>query len=126
MTTTTATPGTPSPVKYTTDFRQRVADTDDYCITEYKVSPGQQSPWHSHSATSDVFYVLHGRLDIWLAGPDEVVPLHAGQSLHIASGRVHRFTAGEAVDGAAGGAHYLLIQGVGKLDFIVAQAAQGG
>lgn len=118
---TTAPPTpTPAPVKYTTDFRQRVADTDDYCITEYKVSPGQQSPWHHHTATADLFYVLHGRLDIWLAGPDEVVPLHAGQSLHIACGRVHRFTAGEAVDGAAGGAHYLLIQGVGRPDFIVA------
>lgn len=117
-------------VKYTTDHRHRVAETPDYCITEYQVSPGQQSPWHSHTATTDLFYVLHGRLDIWLAAPDEVVPLRAGQSLQVASGRVHRFTAGEAGEGEgeeAGGAHYLLIQGVGKPDFItVAQAAQGG
>lgn len=115
-------------VKYTTDYRHRVAETPDYCITEYKVRPGQQSPWHSHTATTDLFYVLHGRLDIWLAAPDEVVPLRAGQSLQVASGRVHRFTAGEAgEEGEAGGAHYLLIQGVGKPDFIaVAPPAPGG
>lgn len=104
-----------TPHRYTTDFRQRLAETPDYCITEYKVSPGQQSPWHAHTATSDLFYVLSGRLDIWLTEPAQVVALDAGQSLQVACGRVHRFTAGEKT-----GAHYLLIQGVGKPDFIVA------
>lgn len=113
-------PGAPAQVKYKTDFRQRVAETTDYCITEYKVSPGQQCPWHSHTATADLFYVLSGRLDIWLAEPAEVIALRAGQSLQVASGRVHRFTAGEG-EGDSAGAHYLLIQGVGKPDFIHAQ-----
>lgn len=113
--TTSPTTGTEAPARYTTDFRQRLVETPDCCITEYKVSPGQQSPWHSHTATSDLFYVLKGRLDIWLAEPTEVVELHAGQSYQVACGRVHKFTAAQM-----GGAHYLLIQGVGKPDFMVA------
>lgn len=116
-------PVAPAQVKYKTDFRQRVAETADYCITEYKVSPGQQSPWHSHTVTTDLFYVLSGRLDIWLAEPAEVIALRAGQSVQVASGRIHRFTAGEG-EGDSTGAHYLLIQGVGKPDFIPADGRE--
>ncbi|MCA0324687.1 MAG: cupin domain-containing protein [Proteobacteria bacterium] len=100
--------------KYQTDARKRLAETENYCITEFTVSPGQQSPWHFHTSTSDLFYVLSGRLDLLLAEPTEVVALHAGQSHQIPCGRVHKFKAGEP-----GGARYMLIQGVGKPDFVV-------
>jgi len=102
----------PSP-QYATDYRKRWMETADCCVTEFRVSPGQQSPWHFHTATSDLFYVLRGRLDILLAEPDETVQLHAGQSYQVPSGRVHQFVAGQAA-----GASYLLIQGVGTPDFV--------
>ncbi|GJG94314.1 cupin domain-containing protein [Cupriavidus pauculus] len=101
-------------VKYEADFRKRLVETDEYRMTEFRVSPGQQSPWHFHTTTSDIFYVLAGHLNVLLADPNEVVHLGAGQSLQIPCGRVHKFEAGETE-----GASYLLIQGVGQPDFVV-------
>ncbi|ALM83487.1 cupin domain-containing protein [Bordetella sp. N] len=101
------------PGSYATEYKKRLVETPTYRVTEFRVSVGQESPWHFHTSVSDLFYVLTGRLQILLADPAESIELQSGQSYQIACKRVHRF---QAVDQE--GASYLLIQGVGAFDFV--------
>lgn len=99
--------------QYETEYKKRLLETPNSRVTEFRVSPGQESPWHYHTSISDLFYVLDGCLQLSLEQPAETFELSAGQCYQIAVGRPHRFRAtGSAIT------HYLLIQGVGKFDFV--------
>lgn len=102
-----------APGDYRTDFQKRLMETPTFRATEFRVSAGQESPWHFHTAISDLFYVIEGSLQLLLANPSESMDLQPGQSYQVACGRPHRFRAISAE-----GARYLLIQGVGKFDFV--------
>jgi hypothetical protein len=42
---------------------------------ELQLSPTQKVPWHSHTNTSDTFYVLEGHMRVFLQDPKEEVNL---------------------------------------------------
>ena len=44
-------------------------------ISELQLSPTQTVPWHSHNHISDTFYVLEGRLRLYLQNPKQEVQL---------------------------------------------------
>jgi quercetin dioxygenase-like cupin family protein len=44
------------------------------------LSPTQTVPWHSHNHISDTFYVLEGRLRLYLQNPKQEVQLGVGES----------------------------------------------
>src|SRR3977135_1295010 len=56
-------------------------------ITELQLSPTQKVPWHSHNNISDTFYVLEGRLRLFLQDPKQEIQLGAGESYAVAAGR---------------------------------------
>ena len=82
-------------------------------INELQISPSQKVPWHYHTHVQDTFYVLEGRLRIFLRDPKEEVRLGPGESYAVAPRRPHLVTnAGDT------SATFLVLQGIGEYDFV--------
>ena len=98
---------------YEVERRAHHAERPGFRITELQISPSQKVPWHCHSRVQDTFYVLEGRLRIFLREPKEDVRLGPGDTCSVAPGRPHLVTN----DGAAS-ATFLVLQGIGEYDYI--------
>src|SRR4029078_5579010 len=61
-------------------------------ISELQLSPTQTVPWRSHTHISDTFYVIEGRLRLFLQNPKQEVQLGVGESYAVAAGRPHLVT----------------------------------
>jgi quercetin dioxygenase-like cupin family protein len=59
---------------------QRHAERPGFRITELRMSPTQQVPWHCHTNVQDTFYVLEGRVRVTLREPNDQIDLAAGES----------------------------------------------
>jgi len=82
-------------------------------ITELQIGPTQKVPWHYHSNIQDTFYVLEGKLRIFLQNPKEEVRLAPGETYTVKPKRAHLVTnAGES------SATFLVLQGIGEYDFV--------
>ena len=51
---------------YEVERRARHAERPGFRISELQISPSQQVPWHCHTHVQDTFYVLEGRLRLFL------------------------------------------------------------
>ena len=93
---------------------QRHAERPGFQISELRISPTQQVPWHCHTNVQDTFYVLEGRVRVTLREPDDQVELPAGESWGpVRPGRPHLVTnPGQET------ATFLVLQGVGDYDFV--------
>ena len=91
---------------------QVVLQTPDIRVAEFALAPGEGQPWHRHSEVTDHFYCLEGMIEVEVrdAPPQTLRP---GDNCKVAPGSVHR--ARNANDGRS---RYLLVQGVGKYDFV--------
>jgi quercetin dioxygenase-like cupin family protein len=98
---------------YEVERRSYHAARPGFRIAEMQISPTQTIPWHYHSEVQDTFYVLDGRIRIFIREPEEVVCLTAGQTYTVRPGRPHLVTnAGDT------SAVFLVLQGMGERDFI--------
>jgi len=89
------------------------AERPGFRITELQIGPNQKVPWHCHSNVQDTFYVLAGKIRIFLRDPKEEVQLRPGDTYSVIPKRPHLVTnAGE--DSAV----FLVLQGVGEYDFV--------
>jgi quercetin dioxygenase-like cupin family protein len=96
------------------DGRARiVAQTPGLRVVEYVLQSGDALPWHHHTEVTDRFYCLEGLIDVELRTPAQQMLLHPGETCVVSPGIVHR--SGNA---AAGVSRYLLVQGVGRYDFV--------
>ena len=82
-------------------------------ITELQLAKDQKVPWHSHNNVSDTFYVLAGKLRLFLQNPKEEVNLLPGESYPVVAGRPHLVT-----NGADEPVNFLVLQGVGEYDYV--------
>ncbi len=98
---------------YEVERRVRHLERPGFRINELQISPAQSVPWHYHSHIRDTFYVLEGRLRIFLRDPREELQLDPGESYAVAPGRPHLVTNGGEVS-----ATFLVLQGVGNYDYI--------
>ena len=81
-------------------------------IAELQISPTQTVPWHYHSEVQDTFYVINGKIRIFIREPEEEVCLTVGQTYAVRPGRPHLVTnAGDT------SAVFLVLQG-GEHDFV--------
>ena len=88
------------------------AQRPGFRIAELQLSASQKVPWHSHTNVQDTFYVLHGRLRIFLQDPKEDVRLAPGETYAVPARRPHLVTnAGEE------SVVFLVLQ-AGEYDFI--------
>ena len=88
------------------------AERPGFRITELQLSPSQKVPWHCHTAVQDTFYVLQGRLRIFMRDPKENISLVPGETCAVAPRRPHLVTnAGEE-------AVVFLVLQAGEYDFV--------
>jgi quercetin dioxygenase-like cupin family protein len=106
------------PVKDTTHLyeverRARHAERPGFRINELQISPAQKVPWHYHTNVQDTFYVLAGRIRVFMREPKEDVVLGPGETFTLAPRRPHLVTnAGNT------SATFLILQGIGEYDFV--------
>ena len=98
---------------YEVERRARHAERDGFRISELQISPTQKVPWHYHSNVQDTFYVLEGRIRVFMREPKEDVVLGPGQTYTLQPRRPHLVTnAGNT------SATFLVLQGIGEYDFV--------
>jgi len=108
---------------YSTIGREIIAETPDLRVALMTLAPGQATPWHHHSEIADTAFGLTGAARVEVrGGPNELGEekielreLMPGARVRVGPRRVHR-----VVNAGAGRCSYLLVQGVGKYDFLEA------
>jgi quercetin dioxygenase-like cupin family protein len=98
---------------YEVERRARHAERPGFRITELQISPTQRVPWHSHTRVQDTFYVLAGRLRLFLRDPRAEVQLGPGETFSVRPGRPHLVT-----NGGDSSATFLVLQGIGEYDYV--------
>jgi len=106
------------PVKDTTHLyeverRARHAERPGFRINELQISPAQKVPWHYHTNVQDTFYVLAGRIRVFMREPKEDVVLGPGETFTLAPRRPHLVT-----NVGNTSATFLILQGIGEYDFV--------
>ena len=98
---------------YEVERRAYHAERPGFRVAELTISPTQKVPWHYHNNVQDTFYVLDGRLRLFLRDPKEDVRLEPGQTYSVRAGRPHLVT--NAGDRSA---TFLVLQGIGEYDYV--------
>ena len=98
---------------YEVERRVSHAARPGFRINELQISPKQKVPWHYHSNIQDTFYVLEGRIRIFLREPKEEARLGPGDSYTVKPRRPHL-----VVNGGDSSATFLVLQGIGEYDFV--------
>jgi mannose-6-phosphate isomerase-like protein (cupin superfamily) len=98
---------------YEVERRARHAERPGFRISELQIGPTQKVPWHHHTNITDTFYVLEGRLRIFLRDPKEEVRLGPGETYAVRPGRAHLVT-----NPGDTSATFLILQGLGEYDFV--------
>jgi quercetin dioxygenase-like cupin family protein len=98
---------------YEVERRARHAERPGFRITELQISTTQKVPWHYHNHVQDTFYVLQGRVRLFLREPKEEIALSPGETYSVRPGRPHLVT-----NGGDTSAVFLVLQGVGEYDYV--------
>lgn len=101
---------------YGVESRSIYGERPGFKITELKLAPTQQIPWHSHNFVQDTFYVIEGRLELFFQNPKERILLETREMYACVPGRPHLVTNAGNVS-----ASFLVIadsQGTGDYDFV--------
>ena len=98
---------------YEVERRAKHAERPGFKITELQISPTQNVPWHCHTNVQDTFYVLEGRLRIFLRDPKEDVTLGPSETYAVRPGRAHLVT-----NAGSTSATFLVLQGIGEYDYV--------
>ncbi len=94
----------------------------DVLVREYTLEPGEEGgAWHRHSEVNDIVYCLEGTLVCEILDPEnsrgtKLLQITAGNSGEVPVSTVHRLS-----NQSGKTCRYLLIQGVGKYDFLKAE-----
>lgn len=79
----------------------------------FTLAPGEAIPWHLHRASADHYFVLEGELTVGTREPEDARTLRVGRDYRIAPGTAHLITNRSTAD-----CRFLLLQGVGKYDWV--------
>jgi len=98
---------------YEVERRVYYAERPGFRIGELQLSPTQKVPWHFHNNIDDTFYVLDGRVHLFLRDPQEEVSLGPGESYCVKARRPHLVT-----NGGGTSTTFFILQGVGEYDYV--------
>lgn len=93
-----------------------LAQTSDVRIVEYTLNPGDRHPWHRHSEVTDRIYCLEGLIGVDTKEPAHQFRLNPGENCEVPVGTVHHVS-----NQGAGTSRYLLVQALGKYDYVRAE-----
>lgn len=92
---------------------EHIATGVDVRVSLQTFEGDQCVPWHRHTEVTDTFFCLEGTGRIQIRGQSEDITVTAGERYDIAPGIEHQVS---SANGAR--CRMILIQGVGKADFI--------
>ena len=92
---------------------QVIAQGADVLVREYTLDPGEAIPWHQHSEVSDYYYGLEGTVVIETRDPAARHEIGVGQFAKVTPPTVHHVS-----NPGRQCCRFLLVQGVGKYDFV--------
>jgi quercetin dioxygenase-like cupin family protein len=98
---------------YEVERRALYGERPGFRISELQISPTQKVPWHLHNNIDDTFYVVAGKIRLFLREPNEDLRLAPGDSYRVKAGRAHLVTN----DGETS-ATFLVLQGIGEYDYV--------
>lgn len=98
---------------YEVERREYHAQRPGFRINELQISPTQKVPWHYHTNIQDTFYVIEGRIRIFLREPKEEITLEPGETYSVPPRRPHL-----VINGGRTSATFLVLQGLGEYDFV--------
>ena len=98
---------------YEVERRALHAERPGFRISELQISPTQKVPWHFHTNVHDTFYVIEGRIRIFLREPSEEVRLGPCETYTVRPRRPHL-----VANGGDSSATFLILQGVGEYDYV--------
>jgi quercetin dioxygenase-like cupin family protein len=90
-----------------------VASGSDVLVREYTLDPGEAIPWHRHSEVTDSYYGLEGVVVIETRAPSARHEVGPGRTATVTPSTPHHVS-----NQAGTPCRFLLIQGVGRYDFI--------
>ena len=90
-----------------------IAKGADVLVREYVLGPGESIPWHHHTQVTDHYYGLEGKVLIETRAPLARRELVSGESTAVTPPTPHH-----ASNPYGEPCRFLLIQGVGKYDFV--------
>jgi quercetin dioxygenase-like cupin family protein len=102
-----------SKTNYTVKSVETVVVGTDVQARIFTLAPGEVIPWHTHSETTDHYFVLGGKLTIERRTPDDRRTLVVGERYQITAGNAHALSNRETEE-----CRFLLLQGVGRYDWI--------
>ncbi len=105
----------PKPQPYRVRHIHVVAKGADVLVREYTLDPGEAIPWHRHSEMADYYYGLEGTVLVETRDPPGRHEIGAGQSTTVTPPTVHHVS-----NPGKKACRFLLVQGVGKYDFVKA------
>jgi len=98
---------------YEVERRVRHAERPGFRISELQISSSQFVPWHLHTKITDTFYVIEGRIRLFLKDPAEEVLLSEGEMYAVRARRPHRVE-----NAGSTSATFLVLQGIGEYDYV--------
>ena len=98
---------------YEVERRALYGERPGFRTSELQISPTQSVPWHFHNNIDDTFYVVAGKIRLFLREPYENVRLAPGDSYRVKARRPHLVTN----DGDTS-ATFVILQGVGEYDYV--------
>ena len=98
---------------YTVKSVEPVTIGSDVQARLFTLAPGEEIPWHFHSAVTDWYFVLEGVLSIETRAPRDRRMLTIGERYNIPPKTAHLISNRSAAD-----TRFLLVQGVGAYDFM--------
>jgi len=101
---------------YTVKNIETVVSGTDVQARVFTLAPGDVIPWHRHSESTDHYFVLRGALTINTRDPDDERMLAIGDRYQIHPGTAHQISNRGATD-----CLFLLLQGVGKYDWLASE-----
>ena len=103
---------------YTVSSRKWIAQGQDVHVKEFTLAVGEEVPWHHHSVIFDIFYCLEGSMtieqaDLSTGAEKPVIELAVGDSAKVDAGTAHRVS-----HPGPGRCRFLIVQGIGKYDYV--------
>ena len=99
--------------EYSIKRRETLAEVPGLRVRLLTLLEGQNVPWHYHNEITDTFFCRRGPMHILTRSPDATHSLYDGDMLAVSPGTPHFVEASSAA-----GCDFMIIQGVGKYDYV--------